>query len=117
LAPLAAKREQPPRPSLLNVPPDAVKPKLTGRNRLARQVLLGPAFVRKAAATRATDPVEAWMLRQEKRVRESYVRDVLERGGHDRLAEIWMLSQPDKVRKSYIADVLEPALPKRLRGS
>jgi hypothetical protein len=50
-------------------------------------------------------------------VRESYVRDVLERGGHDRLAEIWMLSQPDKVRKSYIADVLEPALPKRLRGS
>jgi hypothetical protein len=50
-------------------------------------------------------------------VRESYVREVLEKGGDDKLAEIWMLRQPDKVRKSYIREVLEPALPKRLRES
>jgi hypothetical protein len=91
--------------------------KLRGFDRIARQVLLGPAVVRRAAATRATKPVEAWMLRQDKQVRQSYVREVLEKGGDDRLAEIWMLSQPDKVRKSYIREVLEPALPKRLRGS
>jgi hypothetical protein len=95
----------------------AATPKLRAADRLARQVLLGPAFVRKAAAARAREPVEAWMLRQDKSVRQSYVREVLERGGDDKLAEIWMLRQPDKVRKSYISDVLEPALPKRLRGS
>lgn len=92
-------------------------PKLTGYDRLVRQVLLGPAVVRKAAGSRAKDPVEVWMLRQDKPVRASYVREVLERGGGERLAEIWMLGQPDKVRKSYIRDVLEPALPKRLRKS
>ena len=91
--------------------------KLRGFDRLVRQVLLGPALVRKAAAARAGDPVEAWMLRQEKAVRASYVREVLERGGDDRLAEIWMLGQPAKVRKSYIREVLEPALPESLRKS
>jgi hypothetical protein len=57
------------------------------------------------------------MLRQDKPVRESYVRAVLEKGGDDRLAEIWMLRQPDKVRKSYIREVLEPALGKPARKS
>ena len=97
--------------------PNAPTPKLKASDRLARQVLLGPALVRKAAARQVTDPVEAWMLRQERPARESYVREVLERGGDDRLAEIWMLRQPEKVRKSYIRDVLEPALPKGLRKS
>jgi hypothetical protein len=91
--------------------------KLSGYDRLARQVLLGPAVVRRAAAARATEPVERWMLRQDKPVRQSYVREVLENGGDDKLAEIWMLRQPEKVRKSYIREVLEPALPTRLRGS
>ena len=90
----------------------AATPKLTAADRLARQVLLGPALVRKAAARQVTDPQEAWMLRQDKPARESYVREVIEKGGDERLAEIWMLGQPDKVRKSYIRDVLEPALRK-----
>ena len=97
--------------------PNATKPQLSASDRLVRQVLLGPALVRRAAAARASDPVEAWMLRQDRPARESYVREVLERGGDDRLAEIWMLRQPEKVRGSYIRDVLEPALPQSLRKS
>ena len=84
--------------------------KLSGQERLQRQVLLAPSIVRKAAATQVDEPEEAWMLRQAKHVRETYVREVLERGGDDRLAEIWMLRQPDDVRESYIREVLEPAL-------
>ena len=52
------------------------------------------------------------MLRQPRGVRESYVREVIDRGGDDLLAEIWMLRQPDAVRKSYVKDVLEPKLPR-----
>jgi hypothetical protein len=75
---------------------------------LARTVLRAPAFVRRAAAARAKDPVAQWMLRQPDATRASYVREVLDRGAHDPLAEIWMLRQPDAVRESYIAHVLEP---------
>jgi hypothetical protein len=56
------------------------------------------------------------MLRQSQATRRSYVREVLDRGGDERLAEIWMLRQPDAVRESYIRDVLEPALPPKLRA-
>jgi hypothetical protein len=83
-------------------------------DRLARQVLRAPAFVRRAAAARVKDPVEQWMLRQPDAVRASYVREVLDRGGDERLAEIWMLRQPDAVRESYVKEVLEPALPPKL---
>ena len=55
------------------------------------------------------------MLRQPRRVRDSYVRDVIDRGGDERLAEIWMLHQPDAVRKSYVKEVLAPNLPDNLR--
>lgn len=89
--------------------------KPTTSERLARHVLRAPGFVRRAAATQAKDPVEAWMLRQPDAVRHSYVREVLDRGGDDRLAEIWMLRQPQAVRDSYIAEVLGPALPANLR--
>jgi hypothetical protein len=82
-----------------------------GTQRLARLVLRGPGFLRKAAASQARDPVERWMLRQPRRVRDSYVRDVIDRGGDDLLAEIWMLRQPEAVRKSYIREILEPQLP------
>jgi hypothetical protein len=71
--------------------------------------------VRRAAATQTKDPVEQWMLRQPQETRQSYVREVLDRGGDDRLAEIWMLRQPAQVRESYITDVLEPALPPKLK--
>ena len=56
------------------------------------------------------------MLRQSDAVRLSYVREVLDRGGDERLAEIWMLRQPESVRESYIKQVLEPALPPKLRA-
>ncbi|GAC1322780.1 MAG: hypothetical protein NVSMB25_18340 [Thermoleophilaceae bacterium] len=84
-------------------------------DRLSRGVLRSPALVRRAAATQAKEPEERWMLRQASAVRESYVREVLDRGGDARLAEIWMLGQPEGVRKSYVAEVLEPALPEKLR--
>jgi hypothetical protein len=80
-------------------------------NRFARAVLLGPDVLSRAAAGRVDTPEEAWMLRQSKPVRASYVREVLDRpGDEDRLAEIWMLRQSDEVRESYVRDVLEPAL-------
>jgi hypothetical protein len=56
------------------------------------------------------------MLRQSRAVRHSYVREVLDRGGDERLAEIWMLRQSDTVRESYVREVLEPALPPELRA-
>jgi hypothetical protein len=85
-------------------------------DRLARQVLRAPGFVRRAAASRARDPVERWMLCQDDPVRQGYVTEVLDRGGDQRLAEIWMLRQPEDVRESYIKQVLEPALPPKLRA-
>jgi hypothetical protein len=66
------------------------------------------------AATQAKDPVEQWMLRQPPATRRSYIREVLDKGGDERLAEIWMLRQPTQVRESYITEVLEPALPPKL---
>jgi hypothetical protein len=74
-------------------------------------VLLGPDVLSRAAAGRVAAPEEAWMLRQSRPVRESYVREVLDADGDDELlAEIWMLRQPDSVRESYVRDVLEPRL-------
>jgi hypothetical protein len=55
------------------------------------------------------------MLRQSDVTRASYVKEVLDRGGDERLAEIWMLRQPQKVRESYIKQVLEPRLPPKLQ--
>ena len=74
---------------------------------MARSVLLGPDFVSRAAARRVTDPGEAWMLRQPRAVRESYVRQVLDRAGDEHARERWMLLQPDRVRESYVAEVLD----------
>jgi hypothetical protein len=89
----------------------------TGSERLARLVLRAPAWIRRAAARQARAPEEAWMLQQERGVRESFAREVLSRGGDQRLAEIWMLRQDDAVRESYVREVLEPALPPELRRS
>ena len=68
-----------------------------------KRVLLGPASVRKAAAGRAADEKERWMLRQSAEVRRSFVHEVLEKGGSE---EAWMLLQPDAVRRSYVSEVL-----------
>jgi hypothetical protein len=67
------------------------------------------------AARQAKQPVEQWMLRQPDATRASYVEEVLDRGGDERLAEIWMLRQPERTRESYIREVLEPRLPANLR--
>jgi hypothetical protein len=71
---------------------------------LVKRVLLGPASVRMAAARRAADPKERWMLKQSVEVRRSFVREVLEDGRNE---EAWMLHQPDAVRHSYVAEVLD----------
>lgn len=70
---------------------------------IVKRVLLGPASIRRAAAKRASDERERWMLRQPLEVRRSFVREVLEEGRNE---EAWMLHQPDPVRHSYVAEVL-----------
>jgi hypothetical protein len=70
---------------------------------VVKRVLLGPAALRRAAARRATDERERWMLCQPTAVRRSFVREVLEKGVNE---EAWMLLQPDSVRRSYAAEVL-----------
>ena len=92
----------------------ASEPRMQGTDRLARMMLRAPAFLRRAAAP-SREPEEAWMLHQSREVRLGYVREVLDRGGDERLAEIWMLRQSDEVRESYVREVLEPALPPELR--
>jgi hypothetical protein len=48
--------------------------------RLTRSVLLAPSLVSRTAA-RATDArEEAWMLNQPREVRQSFVREVVDRG-------------------------------------
>ena len=93
----------------------APEPRLRDVDRLARLVLRAPGFLRRAAATQADEPEQRWMLTQPRAVRESYVREVLDKGGDERLAEIWMLRQSDSVRESYIREILEPKLPENLR--
>jgi hypothetical protein len=73
---------------------------------IVKRVLLGPASVRKAAARRATDPTERWMLLQSAEVRRSYCEHVLAHGAGDEIEQAWMLLQPEDVRRSYIENVL-----------
>jgi hypothetical protein len=80
---------------------------ITPSQRLQRSVLLAPAAIAKAASTQVKRPEEIWMLRQSKQVRVSYVHEVLDRGGGERLAQIWILRQPQQVRESYVREVLE----------
>jgi hypothetical protein len=78
----------------------------TTRRRLERSVLLAPGAIAKAAARQTRLPEEAWMLKQPKGVRASYVRDVVDKGGDEPLAQIWILRQNREVRESYIREVL-----------
>jgi hypothetical protein len=73
-------------------------------------MLLAPNLVSRTAARAAGAREEAWMLSQPREVRQSYVREVVDRGGAALHAEIWMLKQPDSVRRSYVSEVLEPQL-------
>ena len=74
-------------------------------------MLLGPDVLSRAAAARVDTAEEAWMLRQPKATRVSFVREVLDVGGdEDLLTQIWMLRQDEHTRESYVREVLEPHL-------
>ena len=77
-----------------------------GLPRIDKAVLLAPAALARAAATRAAEPEERWLLRQPRKVRTSYVKNVLEAEDEPNAEEIWMLRQPKAVRESYIREVL-----------
>jgi hypothetical protein len=62
--------------SRVNLPPATFRAVV--KELLQKQVLLGPAPLRRAAAARAKRPEVAWLLRQPRHVRESYVREVLD---------------------------------------
>jgi hypothetical protein len=89
----------------------------TTRRRLERRVLLGPSFLRRAAASRASAPEERWMLSQPRAVRESYVSEVLDQvGDPELLRQVWMMRQPRAVRERYVGEILEPALRRTARS-
>lgn len=73
-------------------------------------LLLAPDSVARAAAARARRPEERWLLRQPRRVRESFAREVLRSSDRERAEQIWMLRQRDDVRASYVREVLEGPL-------
>ncbi len=79
-----------------------------GFPRMDKAVLLGPNPLAKAAAMAAKLPEERWLLRQPRRVRASYVTEVLDAGDEPNAEEIWMLRQAKPVRESYIREVLRP---------
>ena len=77
---------------------------------MTRRILLAPRLVTGAAARAAAAREDAWMLKQPRRVRESFVREVVDRGGDPLREQIWMLRQDEAVRESYVREVLEPQL-------
>jgi len=80
-------------------------------------VLLGPEFLRRAAAKRAALPEERWMLVQPRPVRESFVAEVHDRDGDaELLRQVWMMRQPRDVRERYVREILEPALTRTARN-
>jgi hypothetical protein len=72
----------------------------------ARVALLAPSAVTRAVAAADRNPERRWMLRLPRRVRRSFVADVLDIGEGRLPRERWMLLQPDDVRESYIEQVL-----------
>ncbi len=79
--------------------------------RVDKAVLLAPAALARAAALAASQPEERWLLRQPRRVRASYVKEVLE-GDEPNAQEIWMLRRSKAVRESYIREVLRAGAPR-----
>lgn len=77
---------------------------------LQRIILLAHDRVARAAGIQARVAEDAWMLRQPRAVRRSYVSAVLDGPPHPHAQEIWMLGQSDEVRTSYVREVLQPAL-------
>ena len=72
---------------------------------LGRELMLAPDLVARAASAAAKGRAEQWMLCQPRAVRRSYVLQVLDAGGGERLQRIWMLRQSTAVRESYLREV------------
>ncbi|HEX4106589.1 MAG TPA: hypothetical protein VHX88_00555 [Solirubrobacteraceae bacterium] len=72
---------------------------------IEREILLAPDLLARAAASAVSGRAERWMLTQPRRVRASYVREVLDRGGGQHAQVTWMLRQGEGVRASYLRDV------------
>ena len=50
---------------------------------------------------------ERWMLLQDDDTRRSYITNVLEQAEHRDRQAIWLLAQPTRVRESYVREVLD----------
>src|SRR3954452_8067001 len=68
----------------------------------ARAVLTGPDMVARVLGGRERDPQRRWLLRRPRKVRRSFVEDVIDGGMSE---ERWMLLQDKRTRDSYVADV------------
>jgi len=66
-----------------------VSPARRRRGRFARALLVGPDAVARAAAAGVRRPQEVWLLRQPRRVRGSYAREVLDAGGWPVIVTHW----------------------------
>ena len=98
----------------LDIRSNRAAPALPSRPAMAaieRQVLTGPDWVARAAASAVRDRRARWMLRQPREVRLSYARECFGRPDERTRAEAWMLHQPDHVRHSYVAHVLRISEP------
>jgi hypothetical protein len=75
---------------------------------VAREVLLAPDMVARSAAMVAQEAQQRWMLRQPRRVRRSYVEQVMDRRDGTLAARqtAWMLRSPETVRRSYLAQTI-----------
>jgi len=78
----------------------------TGLSARERAILQAPAVVARPLALLARDPEQRWMLSQPRRVRRSYVSEVVDGPPIARLEEFWILRQPPDVRRSYVERVL-----------
>ena len=78
-------------------------------NGFERAVLTGPDVIARAAALTVEAPEQRWLLRQPRRVRCSFVEEVIDRPDDPQAAERWMLLAPVAVRRSYVAEVLDAA--------
>ena len=72
-----------------------------------RVVLLGPDSLARLAARRVRSPEQRWFLLLPRRVRRSFVAEVLDAGAHRDAQERWLLLQDDAVRESYVREVID----------
>ena len=79
---------------------------------LERAVLTGPDMIARAAARAASQPEQRWLLRQPRKVRCSFVENVVDCRDQPHAAERWMLLQAKPVREGYVREVLDGSEPR-----